>query len=147
MASGVASAPGAGSVEIRLPPGATSNAVREAVDQAKQAIVEALEESRQAEREAARDAREAADQPHRLRTRRVDADNPFPSLAFFFIVASAILKVTYKGRLQAEVKAAAATETAESEQLKRQVVEARMAAMQAQWSRTSCSTRWPRSTT
>jgi hypothetical protein len=39
---------------------------------------------------------------------------------------------TYKGRMQAEVKAAQATETAEAESLKRQVVEARMAAMQAQ---------------
>ena len=53
-------------------------------------------------------------------------------LALLFIIASAILKITYKGRVQAEVKAAVATETAESEQLKRQVVEARMAAMQAQ---------------
>jgi len=34
--------------------------------------------------------------------------------------------------MQAEVKAAQATETAEAESLKRQVVEARMAAMQAQ---------------
>ena len=41
-------------------------------------------------------------------------------------------KITYKGRMQAEVKAAQATETAEAESLKRQVVEARMAAMQAQ---------------
>ncbi len=49
-----------------------------------------------------------------------------------FIVASAIPKISYKGTIQAEVKAAEATETAESEQLKRQVVEARMAAMQAQ---------------
>jgi LytS/YehU family sensor histidine kinase len=48
------------------------------------------------------------------------------------VVASAVLKIAYKGRVQAEVKAAEATETAESEQLKRQVVEARMAAMQAQ---------------
>ena len=40
--------------------------------------------------------------------------------------AQAILKIAYKGRIQAEVKAAVATETAESEQLKRQVVEARM---------------------
>jgi sensor histidine kinase YesM len=39
---------------------------------------------------------------------------------------------TYKGRIQAEVKAAQATETAEAESLRRQVVEARMAAMQAQ---------------
>lgn len=38
----------------------------------------------------------------------------------------------YKGRIQAEVKAAQAAETAEAESLKRQVVEARMAAMQAQ---------------
>ena len=56
----------------------------------------------------------------------------FPDIAFLLIVASAILKVSYKGTIQAEVKAAEATETAESEQLKRQVVEARMAAMQAQ---------------
>ena len=47
-------------------------------------------------------------------------------------IYSPVLKVTYKGKIQAEVKAAVATETAESEQLKRQVVEARMAAMQAQ---------------
>jgi CheY-like chemotaxis protein len=49
-----------------------------------------------------------------------------------WILASAIIKATYKGRIQAEVKAAQATETAEAESLKRQVVEARMAAMQAQ---------------
>src|SRR6185295_4778684 len=53
-------------------------------------------------------------------------------LAWLVIIASAILKITYKGQKLAEVKAAAATETAESEALKRQVVEARMAAMQAQ---------------
>jgi sensor histidine kinase YesM len=53
-------------------------------------------------------------------------------LALIWIFASAIVKITYKGRLQAEVKAARATETAEAESLKRQVVEARMAAMQAQ---------------
>jgi sensor histidine kinase YesM len=47
-------------------------------------------------------------------------------------VASAILKFTYKGRLQAEVQAKKASATAEAESLKRQVVEARMAAMQAQ---------------
>jgi sensor histidine kinase YesM len=46
--------------------------------------------------------------------------------------ASAVVKGTYKGRVVAEVKAAQATQTAESESLKRQVVEARMAAMQAQ---------------
>src|SRR5205085_5589504 len=53
-------------------------------------------------------------------------------LSWLVIIGSAILKITYKGQKLAEVKAAVATETAESEQLKRQVVEARMAAMQAQ---------------
>jgi sensor histidine kinase YesM len=47
-------------------------------------------------------------------------------------VASALLKFTYKGTQQAQKQAARATETAEAESLKRQVVEARMAAMQAQ---------------
>jgi sensor histidine kinase YesM len=53
-------------------------------------------------------------------------------MALLWIMASAITKYTYKGTKQAEVKAAQATETAEAESLKRQVVEARMAAMQAQ---------------
>lgn len=53
-------------------------------------------------------------------------------LALALITATASLKFNYKGRMQAEGKVAAATEVAESEQLKRQVVEARMAAMQAQ---------------
>jgi hypothetical protein len=54
------------------------------------------------------------------------------NLAAFWIVASIIVKATYKGRMQAEAQAARATETAEAEALKRQVVEARLAAMQAQ---------------
>ena len=48
------------------------------------------------------------------------------------MLSSAVIKAMYKGRIQAEVKAAQATETAEAESLRRQVVEARMAAMQAQ---------------
>ena len=126
-----------GSVEIKLPPGATSTVVKEAVDEARAAIIEAMEESRQAAQEAADAALEAADasrsaERQYTRTRTVSAEEPLMPLAFFFIFASMILKITYKGRIQAEVKAAVATETAESEQLKRQVVEARMAAMQAQ---------------
>jgi sensor histidine kinase YesM len=53
-------------------------------------------------------------------------------LTLLWIAASAILKFTYKGTQQAQKQAARATETAEAESLKRQVVEARMAAMQAQ---------------
>ena len=126
-----------GSVEIKLPPGATSAVVKEAVEEARAAIIEAMEESRQAAQEAADAAQEAADasrsaERQTLRTRTVSADESLIPLSLFFILASMILKITYKGRIQAETKAAVATETAESEQLKRQVVEARMAAMQAQ---------------
>ena len=126
-----------GSVEIKLPPGATSTVVKEAVEEARSAIIEAMEESRQAAQEAADAALEAADasrsaERQYVRTRTVRAENSLMPATFFFILVSMILKITYKGRIQAETKAAVATETAESEQLKRQVVEARMAAMQAQ---------------
>jgi len=55
-----------------------------------------------------------------------------PQLAFLFIIVSAAIKIAYAGRVKAEAKAAEAQEIAEAESLKRQVVEARMAAMQAQ---------------
>src|SRR2546426_542772 len=55
-----------------------------------------------------------------------------PSLAFLFIIVSAAIKIAYAGRVKAEARAAEAQEVAEAESLKRQVVEARMAAMQAQ---------------
>jgi len=137
-------------IQINLP-GSTRESIREAIQEAQAAAREAAEEARQeAEQarqdaeEARRDAQEAIAEAQRdvaeaqrdarqyKRTRVVHFGDSLMDLAFLFIVASAILKATYKGRLQAEVKAAEATETAESEQLKRQVVEARMAAMQAQ---------------
>ena len=61
-----------------------------------------------------------------------DLGDSLPTIAMLWIFASIMVKVTYKGRIQAEVKAAQATETAEAESLKRQVAEARMAALQAQ---------------
>jgi sensor histidine kinase YesM len=116
--------------------------VREAVEEARRAIVEAIEEETKDQAEAARDAAEAArdaaeaattDVPgRRVRVRTTRLGDPLPELAFFWIVASLIIKVTYKRQIQAEAQAAQATETAEAESLKRQVVEARMAAMQAQ---------------
>jgi hypothetical protein len=133
-ASVAASAPDdSEAITIKLPPGADVAAIKEAVR-------EGLAQAREAAAEAARDAKEAAaDAAAELkathtqrRTRIVRYGDFLTDFAALFIAASAILKITYKGRMQAEVKAAAATETAESEQLKRQVVEARMAAMQAQ---------------
>jgi hypothetical protein len=144
-----ASTPGS-SIEIALP-GASREAIREAVRAAREAAKEAaddarreaedarreaqeaVEEARRDAEEARRDAAQANEQARKYRhTRVVHMGDSLTDLAFFWIVASALLKISYKGRVQAEVKAAEATETAESEQLKRQVVEARMAAMQAQ---------------
>lgn len=101
-------------IDIRLSPGA-SEAVREAVE-------EAAQEARQARREARR----------QVLREEVQLGEGLPQLAFFWILASLIIKITYRKQIQAEATAAQAVETAEAESLKRQVVEARMAAMQAQ---------------
>lgn len=115
-------------VKITLPPGADAEALREALDQARQEVVDALE----AEREMEEDLARAVEHGKQVSTREVRLGDALPQLAFLWIVASIILKITYKGRMQAEVKAAQATETAEAESLRRQVLEARVAAMQAQ---------------
>ena len=157
-AASAASAPAAegsgagGGIEIQLPASATREVVQDTIDAAREALEETLAEQRAAQQEAADAAREAhraardavrqareaiqAAKPGGTRTvtrnRVVHWGDFLTDLALIWIVASAIIKMVYKGRIQAEVKAAQATETAEAESLKRQVVEARMAAMQAQ---------------
>ncbi len=121
-------------VDIRLPPGANSEAVRAAVAEARQAVIEAIREAKDEAADAAADAAKSKDSAVRTvrRIRHREEDPPFVQLAFLFILASAIMKISYAGTVKAETKAAVATETAESEQLRRQVAEARMAALQAQ---------------
>ncbi|HEY6086874.1 MAG TPA: histidine kinase [Burkholderiaceae bacterium] len=132
-------------VRIVLPPGATAEAVRKAVAEAQGEIEEAIREAREDIEQAKRDAEQARRDAEeaiadlneensgpRTIIRHTKFGEPLPELAFFWIVASMIMKITYKGQLKAQAQAAQATEVAESEQLKRQVVEARMAAMQAQ---------------
>jgi hypothetical protein len=141
-------------VHIRLPPGVATEAVREAIAEAKQQIDDSVREARANAEQARRDAEQAtrdAEQATRdaqsaideltqeqetvrltRRTTRVGIGDFMMQFSVLWVLASAVLKYTYKGRMQAEVKAAQATETAEAESLKRQVVEARMAAMQAQ---------------
>ncbi len=146
-ASAAASAAAGASVDIRIPPGQISDAIRQAVEEARRDIEEAAREARedaaQAERDAEqarRDAETALADLVRERTgprfeeheTRVGIGDFLMQLTLLWVLGSAVLKFTYKGRMQAEVKAAQATETAEAEALKRQVVEARMAAMQAQ---------------
>ncbi len=118
----------ASGVTINLPPGADTQAVKDAVEEARRELLAALEEARQ---EAA-DAAEAAADAQRPQIIRHRFGEPLMPLTMWFILFSIIVKFSYKGKVQAEAKAAQATEVAESESLKRQVIEARMAAMQAQ---------------
>jgi hypothetical protein len=132
-------------LDISLPPGEASDAVREALAEVKREVEQALREARDDAAQAARDAAEAradaqraideamSDEPRsHTRVTRIGIGDVMMQFTLLWIVASAILKFTYKGRMQAEVQARKASATAESESLRRQVVEARMAAMQAQ---------------
>ena len=152
-AAGTASNPDARSaIEIHVPPGATGEAVRAAVEAARESIEEAVQqarddadaaraeakaaraEGRSAVADAKRDAvRARADARRRTReVHEVSLGEFLPSLAMLWIIVSVVIKISYKRQVQAQAQAAQAVETAESESLKRQVVEARMAAMQAQ---------------
>ncbi|MFT7775774.1 sensor histidine kinase [Roseateles sp.] len=129
-------------ISIEFPKSARPEDIRAAVDQAKEQLSELKQEAedvkqaQQAAAEAQAALQEAVDEARDAQSRRrvtvVYAGDSLVDLAILWILASAVIKAMYKGRIQAEVKAAQAAENAESEALKRQVVEARMAAMQAQ---------------
>jgi signal transduction histidine kinase len=132
-------------MRITLPPGVTADAVREAIAEARREMEDAVREARRDAEQAARDAEQARNDAEQAieditedlrgpskRTTRIGIGDFLMEFTLLWVAASAIIKFTYKGRMQAEVKAAQATETAEAESLKRQVIEARMAAMQAQ---------------
>jgi len=136
-----ASAP---AIEIDFPKSARPEDIRAALDEAKdklQQLKNDADEVRQAQEKAAEaqraleeaivEANEAKAESRRKIT-VIRMGDSMVDLAILWVLASAVIKAMYKGRIQAEVKAAQATENAESEALKRQVIEARMAAMQAQ---------------
>jgi signal transduction histidine kinase len=118
--------------------------VRESVREAQRAIEEATRDAEDARRDAEAARREAAQFQREIdqlegqvvrvgtHTIRFGLGDFLMQFTIAWVVASALLKFTYKGTQQAQKQAARATETAEAESLKRQVVEARMAAMQAQ---------------
>ena len=114
---------------IKLPPGADSETVREVIDETRREVIRRVME--EVKQEAIDAAEAAADEP-RSRVVRVRFGQPLMPLTMLLVLLSIVIKVTYKGTVQAQAQAAQATEVAESESLKRQVVEARMAAMQAQ---------------
>ncbi|RQP24075.1 sensor histidine kinase [Piscinibacter terrae] len=128
-------------VDVHLPPNATTDEIRDAIEEAKDAIREAIEQAAEDEAEAAKDAARAAEdaavaaEDGRGRRRVISAFRPgdhMPGFMMLIIVMSMVIKIMAAGRFKAEAQAVEATEMAESEALKRQVVEARMAAMQAQ---------------
>jgi signal transduction histidine kinase len=95
-------------------------------------VRKALEETRDEIRDAIEDEIESALEGEMRRVRTIRIGSFLPQLALLLIITSMVIKIVYAGRVKAEVKAAVAQETADAESLKRQVVEARMAAMQAQ---------------
>ncbi len=130
------------SINIDFPKSARPEDIRAAIDQAKEQLsqlkqeAEEVKDAQVAAAEAQTALQEAAEEAANAQSRRrvtvVHAGDSLVDLAILWILASAVIKAMYKGRIQAEVKAAQAAENAESEALKRQVIEARMAAMQAQ---------------
>ncbi|HYR37283.1 MAG TPA: histidine kinase [Burkholderiales bacterium] len=116
-----------------------AQAKREAADEARRNAAETKRDAEEAQREtelASEIRREVSDAIAEMgeteRTIHVRLGDYLPQVAFLFILLSAAIKIAYAGRVKAEAKAAEAQEVATGESLKRQVVEARMAAMQAQ---------------
>ena len=114
-------------VTIRLPKNATTEEIKAAIDEAKAEIQEKIAEAQNEVEEAIAEGRP--------QVRTIRAFRPGDHMVGFmmlWILISAIIKIMAAGRFKAEAQAVQATEFAEAEALKRQVVEARMAAMQAQ---------------
>jgi hypothetical protein len=121
--------------EVRAAVEETRREYERAVEEAKREAADAVRDAEHARRDAEKALEELTEATGPRTERRVvrwGVGDTMVQFAVLFVFASAILKYTYKGQQQAEVKAARATQTAEAESLKRQVVEARMAAMQAQ---------------
>ena len=112
---GVSITPDSG-VTIRLPNNADTEEIKSAIEEAQSQLEDAIAEAKPSVRTI-----------HAFRL-----NDHMPGFAMVLILVSMITKIMAAGRFKAEAQVVAATEMAESEALKRQVVEARMAAMQAQ---------------
>ena len=108
-----------GGVKISVPQGAQTDAEK---------FAQALEDKL----DAWADAQEKRYKNEHVRQHQISWGEFLPELAFLLILVSIVIKVTYKQQVQAENIAQEATQTAVAEQLKRQLAEARMSAMQAQ---------------
>ncbi|MEO3689913.1 histidine kinase [Roseateles paludis] len=151
-ASAASTASDAPAINIEFPKDASRAEIEQVLERAKEQLSEFKRQAAEAQHsaeEAERARQEAAEELAALAEAGSEDDPPptptqrrrvavvrlgdlLVDIASLWVLASAVIKALYKGRMQAEVKAARATETAEAESLKRQVIEARMAAMQAQ---------------
>jgi two-component sensor histidine kinase len=104
-------------IHIELPSNVDTDEVVRAIEEAQAEIAVAIREG---------------EHPRPRRQRGFVLGEHLPPFTFLLIVLSIVTKIMAGGRFKAEAQAVVATEIAESEALKRQVVEARMAAMQAQ---------------
>src|SRR4029450_8877536 len=109
-------------------PGISVQVPKEIADE----VRSAAEEIRDEIRDAIEDEIASEIETSTRKVRTIGSGSFLPQLAMLLIVASTVIKIVYAGRVKAEVKAAVAQEVADEESLKRQVVEARMAAMPAQ---------------
>ena len=114
-APGVPITPDSG-VTIRLPDNADTAEIKRAIEEAQSQLEDAIAEAKPSIRTI-----------HAFRL-----SDHMPGFAMVLILVSMFTKIMAAGRFKAEAQAVVATEMAESEALKRQVIEARMAAMQAQ---------------
>ena len=105
-----------GGVTIKLPPGADTDEIKRAIEEAQSEIEDVIADTK----------------PRVVTVRAFRLGDYMVQFLMVLIVITIIAKVMGAGQKKAEAVAEAATEMAESEALKRQVVEARMAAMQAQ---------------
>ncbi|MCZ8235654.1 MAG: histidine kinase [Inhella sp.] len=136
-------APGASAPEavldIALPPEAAEALRRElerdaqgAEREAQKAIADAKRQVQECRSDAAEARAELVEARDETRVRTLRWGDFLQDIAWLWVLFSIVVKATYKGRKEAEAKAAAAEETAEAEALRRQLVEARLATMQAQ---------------
>ena len=123
--------PSASAAADMPPEPTTKESIKQAIREAQEAVREAAADAAEAEADAAAARLEATGM--RYVTQEGFSPGPhLPPFTFLLIVLSIVTKIMATGRFKAEAQAVVATEMAESEALKRQVIEARMAAMQAQ---------------
>ena len=122
--------------EVKPAPQAAPGAPRSLADEIRREVSDEVRGELEHEDVAGEIRREVADALGELgageRIVHITLGDYVPTLAFLFVMLSAAIKIAYAGRVKAEAKAAEAQQVADAESLKRQLAEARMAAMQAQ---------------